>query len=48
MDKKAKIDLETLNRVLDYLADKPFREVHHLIKLIQEAVVITEPDNIDE
>ena len=42
---EAKIEVETLNKVLDYLSTRPYREVYNLIKLTQQAVVITEPES---
>lgn len=39
---KAEIEIEKLNKVLDYLVKKPFIEVHELVKLIQSAKPIQE------
>lgn len=41
---KAKIEVETLNKVLDYLSQHPYKEVYKLIELTQQAIVITEPE----
>ena len=37
MDDKVVISTEVLNRVLAYLADRPFREVYGLIGAIQQS-----------
>ena len=34
---KFTVDQEVLNKVMSYLGQKPFVEVHELIKLIQES-----------
>jgi hypothetical protein len=43
-EEKAAVSVETLNKVLNYLASKPFAEVHELIGLIQQAEVIKEEE----
>lgn len=37
---KVTIEIEIINRVLAYLADKPYAEVHELINQIQTTAVV--------
>lgn len=42
------INEQTANKILNYLASKPFGEVHELIKELQTIKPLTQPQNIAE